>query len=140
MKDLVLCCVVCCCLVVSYSSFWCVFLFDGIMRNLLAIVEATLRRLPLCRRDCGLRGSIAGTIVGALYVGGFVGSRRTEVCSSGSHFAGVPISLRAFERSGSSRECSHRGAYNVSLFWYGFSVGCVLQPLGAPGVLAAASR
>ncbi len=50
----------------SLLMSWCASLFDGTMRRPLAIVEAMWRRLPRCRRNCGPRGSVAGTIVGAL--------------------------------------------------------------------------
>ena len=68
---------------------WCVFLFDGTMLSTLAIVVAMTWRLRRCRRNCGPRGSIASTIVGALcceccWLGGEWG-----VCSSGPHRAEV---------------------------------------------------
>ena len=50
----------------SLSVSWCASLFYGIMLSALAIGDAIARRLRLWSRDCGPRGSIASTIVGAL--------------------------------------------------------------------------
>jgi hypothetical protein len=57
----------------SLSLSWYASLFDGTMPSTLAIVEAMTRPLRRFRRNCGPRGSIASTIVGALCCECFVG-------------------------------------------------------------------
>ena len=51
---------------VSLLLSWCASLSGGTMRRSLSIVEVIRRRLLRCPRNCSPRGSVAGTIVGAL--------------------------------------------------------------------------